>query len=76
MSANGFTQCTPRRTDPSVVEEPALSFTSGYVQRALATLPKQGSKIPWKLNQNYALDMMSLRFSPLDDGALEFRPAR
>jgi cation diffusion facilitator CzcD-associated flavoprotein CzcO len=76
MSANGLTQCTPRRRDPSVLEEPALSFTSGYVQRAIAMLPKQGSKKPWKLNQNYALDMMSLRFSALEDGALEFRGAR
>ncbi len=72
MDARGYTHCTPRRTDPSVTEEPALSFSSGYVQRALASLPRQGSKKPWKLNQNYARDMMSLKYSRIEDGTLEF----
>ncbi len=49
-----------------------LSFTSGYVQRAIDNFPKQGSKAPWKLRQNYALDLLDLKFSRLDDGALEF----
>jgi cation diffusion facilitator CzcD-associated flavoprotein CzcO len=74
MESRGFSHCTPRRVDPSVTEEPALTFTSGYVQRALASLPKQGSKKPWRLNQNYALDMLSLRFNPVEDGTLEFAP--
>ena len=43
-------------------EEPWVSFSSGYIQRALAHQPKQGSKRPWKLYQNYALDLLSLRF--------------
>ena len=35
------------------------------------------NKIPWKLNQNYALDLMSLRYSKLEDGVLRFsNPAR
>ena len=29
--------------------------------------------VPWRMNQNYALDVMALRFSAIDDGALEFR---
>jgi len=72
MDKHGYAYCTPRRRDPSVAEEPALSFTSGYVQRAIASLPKQGSKKPWRLNQNYALDLMALRFGAVDDGTLEF----
>jgi monooxygenase len=71
MDANGFTICVPRR-DASVQEEPIIDFTSGYVQRALADLPRQGSVAPWKLYQNYARDMMVLRRARLDDGALEF----
>ncbi len=63
---------TPRRSDPSITEEPFLDFSSGYVQRATAMLPKQGSKKPWKLNQNYALDLMTLRFGRIDDGTMEF----
>ena len=72
MDRHGYAQCTPRRRDPSIKEEPALSFTSGYVQRALDSLPHQGSKRPWKLYQNYLLDLLTLRFGRLDDGALEF----
>ena len=52
--------------------EPWLDFSSGYVQRSIADFPKQGSKAPWKLHQNYARDMMSLRFAALDDGVLTF----
>ncbi len=72
MDEHGYAYCAPRRRDPSVAEEPALTFTSGYVQRALASLPKQGSKKPWRLNQNYALDLMALRYGTVDDGTLEF----
>ncbi len=71
MRDHGFTTCVPRR-DPSVSEAPLMDFTSGYVQRALADLPRQGSVAPWKLYQNYAFDMMTLRRARLNDGALEF----
>ena len=45
---------------------------SGYVQRSIDKFPKQGSKAPWRLYQNYALDILSLRRSPVEDGALRF----
>jgi cation diffusion facilitator CzcD-associated flavoprotein CzcO len=73
MKTHGYASATPRRTDPSVTEEPALSFTSGYVQRALPSLPKQGSKRPWKLRQNYALDLLGVRLGSVRDGVIEFR---
>ena len=72
MDRSGFDWCVPRNNDPTIEAEPALSFTSGYVQRALPSLPKQGSRTPWKLHQNYARDMLSLKYSRLEDGALEF----
>jgi monooxygenase len=73
MDQHGYVQCTPRQPDPSVTEEPVLNFTSGYVQRALDTLPKQGSKRPWKMYQNYILDMLTMRFGAIDDGTIEFK---
>jgi hypothetical protein len=79
MDARGYDYCTPRRRDPSITEEPAITFTSGYIQRASDVLPKQGSKKPWKLHQNYALDLLNLRFARIDDGTMEFtriRPRR
>jgi len=72
MARHGYTHCTPRRRDPSITEEPLLTFTSGYIQRAMDTLPHQGSQRPWRLYQNYALDLLSLRFGRLEDGTMEF----
>jgi monooxygenase len=47
-------------------------LASGYVQRAKNVLPKQGNKAPWKLYQNYALDLAMLRFAKLEDGVMRF----
>ena len=71
MDARGFTKALPPR-DPNVEETPWLDFTSGYVQRARDILPKQGSVRPWKLYQNYALDIVTLRFGKVDDGTIRF----
>jgi cation diffusion facilitator CzcD-associated flavoprotein CzcO len=72
MEANGYRECLPTASDPSITEEPLLDFTSGYVLRSLELLPKQGSKEPWKLKQNYPLDLRMLRYGPIDDGSLRF----
>jgi len=72
LKATGKRQAVPVNTDPSVTFEPWLDFSSGYVQRAMARFPKQGNKVPWKLNQNYAMDLMSLRYAKLEDGVLQF----
>jgi monooxygenase len=72
MRDHGYGSATPRQRDASVVAIPVVDFSSGYVQRALPTLPRQGSKAPWKLYQNYALDLMTLRFGALEDGIMEF----
>jgi len=72
MDRHGYRQCTPRNTDPSVTEVPLIDFSSGYVLRAVEKLPKQGSKAPWKLYQNYALDILTLKFGAVADGTMEF----
>jgi monooxygenase len=72
MDARGYRQCTPQNRDPSVTEEPFIDFTSGYVVRAIHTFPKQGSKAPWRLYQNYARDIVALRHGKLEDGAMVF----
>jgi len=58
--------------DPEVGEERLLTFSSGYVLRALDRLPKQGDREPWKLRQNYLYDVRSLRRGDIDDGVLRF----
>lgn len=75
MDRHGYKQATPHR-DASVEEAPWLDFSSGYVQRALDILPRQGTKKPWKLYQNYALDLVTLRYGKLDDGTMEFAAPR
>jgi monooxygenase len=76
MDANGYTQFVAEVNDPSVTPEPVLDFNSGYVLRSLDMLPKQGSKEPWRLRQNYVLDIQSIRRGPIDDGTMQFsRPA-
>jgi cation diffusion facilitator CzcD-associated flavoprotein CzcO len=67
MDRNGYRVCTPHNGDATLQEEPWVNFSSGYIQRALEHQPKQGSKRPWKLYQNYALDLLSLRFGRLRD---------
>jgi cation diffusion facilitator CzcD-associated flavoprotein CzcO len=71
MARRGYVSCTPQ-VDPAMTADATVNFTSGYIQRALADLPKQGSKAPWKLYQNYALDLLSLRFGRVKDGVLQF----
>jgi cation diffusion facilitator CzcD-associated flavoprotein CzcO len=73
MDRRGYAICTPRRGDAAIADEPTLPLTSGYIERAKDLLFKQGTKKPWRLNQNYALDVMALRFGAINDGALEFR---
>ena len=75
MDANGYDICMPTWDDPSIIPKPMLGFTSGYVRRADAILPHQGSKAPWKLHQNYALDLAGLKFGKLEDGTMRFGKA-
>ena len=76
MDEHGYRQCVPEHRDPSVTAEPIIDFSSGYVLRALDKLPKQGSKRPWRLYQNYPLDLRGLRYGAIEDGALRFSTAR
>jgi monooxygenase len=76
MEERGYTRCTPRNRDPEMPTEPFVDFSSGYFQRSLHLLPKQGARRPWRLNHNYLLDTISLKRGPIDDGALEFSRSR
>ncbi len=74
MDRTGAKVATARR-DPVVEEIPFLDFTSGYVRRALPALPRQGSRPPWRLYQNYWLDLITLRFGRIEDGTLKLEGA-
>ena len=73
MARRGYDQCTPRLDPETLDSENYIDFTSGYVQRALDSLPKQGTRRPWKVYQNYLKDLLMLRFGALNDGVMEFK---
>ncbi|MFP6809171.1 MAG: NAD(P)/FAD-dependent oxidoreductase [Pseudomonadales bacterium] len=73
MDELGMRQCTPRLRDEDRDMDlmPWITdFSSGYMQRSMHLLPKQGDNGPWKNSQNYALDKKLIRNAPLEDGAL------
>ena len=72
MEKRGYDKVVPQNNDPTIQPVPFIDFNSGYVLRAIEKFPKQGSRSPWKLHQNYALDIVALRFGTLEDGALQF----
>jgi monooxygenase len=71
MRRHGYDECVPA-DDPSIVREPLFNLDSGYVRRSIETFPSQGSKRPWRVHQNYALDVLDFRRSAVDDGVLRF----
>lgn len=53
-------------------DTPLLDLSSGYIQRSLDILPKQAQSKPWRVNQNYILDTLALKFSAVDDEEMRF----
>ncbi|MFJ6104276.1 flavin-containing monooxygenase [Streptomyces sp. NPDC092359] len=82
MDRHGHTSVTPVATeaDRSPVSVLGESLTSGYIARGDATMPRQGTRDPWRVRNDYYHDRRALRRSPVDDPALRFEgpaaPAR
>jgi monooxygenase len=72
LDQKGLAYGVPRNTDASVEERPWVDFSSGYFARAMHLFPKQGSKLPWRIHQNYPKDILLLRYGKVDDGVLQF----
>jgi cation diffusion facilitator CzcD-associated flavoprotein CzcO len=68
----GARWCVPRPRPGDEATEPFVDFSSGYFQRALERLPRQGAKAPWRAEQNYLLERRTLGRGALDDGAMRF----
>jgi monooxygenase len=76
MDANGFDNVVPEHPGASVDELPFMDFTPGYFQRSMDLLPKSGSKAPWRLKQNYLLDLRLIRQGKVDEESLHFTKHR
>ena len=70
MDAKGRRIAVAHNDDPDLPVENFVDFSSGYFQRAIDTLPKQGARKPWRLYQNYLKDLLSLRYGAIEDGVL------
>lgn len=75
MDRHNYDICVPTNKDPSLERVPVLDFQAGYVKRSLHRFPQQGSKAPWRVYQNYLLDLMAAHFASIEDEAMEFRRA-
>ena len=76
MRDTGTVQCTPRLRprDADMEVRPWIEdFTSGYIQRVLPEMPKQGDREPWINPQNYKRDRKMFRTAPIVDGVMRFR---
>ena len=72
MDRKGVRQVTPQSRGETAAAPFVEKFTPGYIERAVANWPKQGSKAPWRVYQNYIRDAISLKWSPVVNDALEF----
>jgi hypothetical protein len=74
MDEHGFRQVMPRERDPDMPTQPFIDLKSGYVMRSIDKFPRQGLTSPWRLYQNYARDIVMLRYGSLEDDGIEFSP--
>lgn len=77
MDKMGAVKAMPMNKDDSIVKHSFINDGAGctnasYIQRALKNMPLQGNKLPWKVHMNYLKDLPMLRFSAVNDGAMEF----
>jgi cation diffusion facilitator CzcD-associated flavoprotein CzcO len=59
--------CTPEFPSSGTSDIPYIELASGYIARAANQLPKQGTKMPWRLYQNYFLDTALFRLRRVND---------
>jgi cation diffusion facilitator CzcD-associated flavoprotein CzcO len=72
MDKQGASACVPEEDPNALVDDDYIDFTSGYVQRALDRMPKQGKKSPWRNYQNYLKDIFYVRLFSIKDSTLKF----
>lgn len=78
MRATGTEIATPVLTEADeakIVEDDIFDFSSGYIQRGKAIMPKNAVAYPWRLNQEYVIDRKRMASDPVLDGLLTFTRA-
>ena len=72
MDRKGYRQCLPTCNESAMTPEPLIGLRSGYVLRSVDSFPKQGSESPWRMAQNYYVDLAKMRFWPVKQKNLVF----
>lgn len=73
MDKNGFDEVIAPTDHSAILDETVMGeMSSGYIARAAAQLPKQGSKAPWMATHNYLTDRKDLKNAKFNDGILKF----
>ncbi|WP_405490037.1 flavin-containing monooxygenase [Nocardia sp. NBC_00511] len=75
MRDNGYNEVVaiPQEGDRSEASLMGGALTSGYITRGDGVMPRQGTRGPWLVINNYFRDRAMLRKAPLEDGILRFR---
>jgi len=76
MDTHGYDTVVPEEPGEQVERRPFVDLSSGYILRAIDRLPKSGSDAPWRLKQNYLVDLRVIRQGRVDDPALHFTKHR
>ena len=76
MRRSGMRQCTPTPGDDLTERAPLLGLSSGYITRTVDRFPKQGTRAPWKVAQNYFYDYRQMRRSDVVDAEMVFSNPR
>ena len=72
MDEHGYRQATPRNCDPRSADAAVPRPHVGLRPALARPVPEAGVEAPWRLYQNYARDILTLRCGAIEDGALEF----
>ncbi len=72
LDRHSLDYCVARNNNPNLERVAFLDLASGYVDRSIDQFPKQGKVSPWRLQQNYLLDILSLRFSRMRSDEMEY----
>ena len=67
MDKKNYSFFMPKVENQNMNISPLLNLNSGYIHRSSHLFPKQGSKLPWKLYQNYFFDYTMLRINKIRD---------
>lgn len=74
MDKKNYSSVVPKSKEDVKANDTVMgSLKAGYIKRAANELPRQGTKSPWKVLNDYITDGIILKTSSFDDGVLEFK---